>query len=91
MLKFTAWTKVIGLTAMLAFISACSDESQTSLYDRIGGEEGARAVTEDIWNNHSKNPIVNNRFANSDPKYVKQKVYEIVVASTGGPVEYTGI
>jgi len=99
MLKHTHWFKIIGLTVVFAFISACNEESKTSqasepdqvsLYDRIGGEEGARAITEDIWNNHSKNPIVNNRFSNSDPKYVKQKVYEIVVASTGGPVEYTG-
>ncbi len=105
MLKHTPWIKILGLTVVLAFISACNEESQTSqvsgtseasqvsetsLYDRIGGEKGARAITEDIWNNHSKNPIVNNRFSNSDPKYVKQKVYEIVVASTGGPVEYKG-
>jgi len=90
MFKYTAWTKIIGLTVVLAFTSACNETSQTSLYDRIGGEKGARAITENIWNNHSKNPIVNNRFANSDPEYVKQKVYEIVVASTGGPVEYTG-
>jgi hemoglobin len=90
MFKYTAWIKIIGLTVVLASISACNEESQTSLYDRIGGEKGVRTITENIWNNHSKNPIVNNRFANSDPEYVKQKVYEIVVASTGGPVEYTG-
>ena len=104
--KHTSWIKIIGLTIAFAFISACNEESKTSqasnedsntsqtseisLYERIGGEKGARAITEDIWNNHSKNPIVNNRFSNSDPAYVKQKVYEIVVASTGGPVEYTG-
>ena len=83
------WIKYIGLIIGLV-ISASSYASETSLYDRIGGEEGARAITEDIWNNHSKNPIVNNRFANSDPAYVKQKVFEIVAATTGGNVKYTG-
>ena len=56
MLKHTPWIKIIGLTVVLAFISACNEESETSqvsetsLYDRIGGEKGARAITEDIWN-----------------------------------------
>jgi len=90
MLKYKTFITAIGLTICLTFITACNDESKTSLYDRIGGETVVRSVTEDIWNNHSKNPIVNNRFSNSDPAYVKQKVYEIIVATTGGPVEYTG-
>ena len=81
--------KTVGLMLGI-LIATASYANESSLYDRIGGEKGARAITEDIWNNHSKNPIVNNRFANSDPAYVKQKVYEIVVASTGGPVKYTG-
>ncbi len=61
-----------------------------SLYYRLRGEKGASAITESIWENHSKHPIVNNRFSKSDPAYVKQKVFEILAASTGGPVKYTG-
>ncbi len=79
----------IGLILGLLMTSA-SYATEKSLYDRIGGDDVARAVTEDIWNNHSKNPIVNNRFANSDPAYVKQKVFEIIAATTGGSVKYTG-
>ena len=98
MFKYKSFITAIGLSICLAFITACSDDtdsntdtdSNASLYDRIGGETVVRSVTDDIWNNHSKNPIVNNRFAISDPAYVKQKVYEIIVATTGGPVEYTG-
>ncbi|MBG7610362.1 MAG: group 1 truncated hemoglobin [Anaerolineae bacterium] len=71
-------------------MTSASYATEKSLYDRIGGDDVARAVTEDIWNNHSKNPIVNNRFANSDPAYVKQKVFEIIAATTGGSVKYTG-
>lgn len=89
MFKPTGFIKTIALMLGL-LITTASYASETSLYDRIGGEKGARAITEDIWNNHSKNPIVNNRFANSDPVYVKQKVFEIVAATTGGNVKYTG-
>ena len=91
--KIAGFVKTMGLVLCFTLISACNDggsENKTSLYDRIGGEPVVRAVTEDIWNNHSKNPIVNNRFANSDATYVKQKVFEIIVATTGGPIEYQG-
>jgi hemoglobin len=89
MFKRKNWIKTTGfIVGLLVTVTSYADEK--SLYDRIGGEKAVRAVTEDIWNNHSKNPIVNNRFTNSDPAYVKQKVYEIIVATTGGPLEYTG-
>jgi len=89
MLKRTSLIKTIGLTLGL-LITTASYANEKSLYDRIGGDTVAKAVTEDIWNNHSKNPIVNNRFSNSDPAYVKQKVFEIISATTGGSVKYTG-
>jgi len=89
MFKQEHWIKTIGLMLGLLITNA-SYAAEKSLYDRIGGEDVARAVTEDIWNNHSKNPIVNNRFSNSDPAYVKQKVFEIIAATTGGSVKYTG-
>ena len=89
MFNQTSWGKTIGL--MLGLLCAtASYAGERSLYDRIGGEKVVRAVTEDIWNNHSKNPIVNNRFANSDSTYVKQKVFEIISATTGGSYKYTG-
>jgi hemoglobin len=62
-----------------------------SLYDRIGGEKVSRAIVEDIWTNHKNNPIVKGRFLNSDPEYVKQRVFEIFAAATGGDVEYKGM
>tara|TARA_R110001583_G_scaffold171120_1_gene324583 strand:+ start:21836 stop:22330 length:495 start_codon:yes stop_codon:yes gene_type:complete len=62
-----------------------------SLYDRIGGEVVVRSIADDIWTNHSNNPIVKGRFGNSDPEYVKQRVFEIFAAATGGDVEYKGM
>ena len=65
--------------------------AEASLYDRIGGEKVVRAIVEDIWNNHSANPIVKDRFAASDPVYVKQRVFEIFAAATGATdVKYGG-
>ena len=65
--------------------------SDRSLYERIGGEKKVRMIVEDIWLNHSINPIVKDRFAASDPEYVKQRVFEIFAAATGATdVEYGG-
>ncbi len=77
---------------------ACSQEApkqtvsaEQTLYERIGGRQKVKAIVEDIWNNHSKNPIVKDRFAASDPEYVKQRVFEIFAAATGATnVKYTG-
>jgi hemoglobin len=88
---------IVSLFATL-FMAACSSESpnesvsvERSLYERIGGREKVKAIVEDIWNNHSKNPIVKDRFAASDPDYVKKRVFEIFAAATGATdVKYNG-
>lgn len=44
-----------------------------------------------IWDNHSNNPIVKDRFTGSGPVYVKQLVFEIFAAATGATdVKYSG-
>ena len=94
MKKQPGWLKFIilgiGLFAITGITATQAASDSPTLYDRIGGEPAARAICEDIWTNHTVNPIVNNRFSNSDPVYVKQMVFEIFAAATGGPVEYTG-
>lgn len=81
----------LSVATILLLASSLAFTDTQSLYERIGGEPKARAIVEDIWNNHSANPIVKDRFANSDPKYVKQLVFEIFAAATGATdVEYTG-
>ena len=94
--------KITNLALILLislFITACSSETpdtsvsvERSLYERIGGREKVKAIVEDIWNNHAKNPIVKDRFAASDPAYVKKRVFEIFAAATGATdVEYKGM
>lgn len=87
---------VLFLTTLMMF--ACSSEVPESstaadaiLFERIGGTQKVRMIVEDIWHNHSVNPIVKDRFAASDPEYVKQRVFEIFAAATGASnIEYTG-
>lgn len=91
MLKQLLWFKAIGIFTVIFIVITPGIADEKSSYYRIGGEKGARAITESIWENHGTNPIVNNRFSKSDPVYVKQKTFEILAASTGNPVKYTGI
>ena len=81
----------LSVSLIISFISTLAISSEESLYERIGGEPKARAIVEDIWHNHSINPIVKDRFANSDPVYVKRRVFEIFAAATGATdVQYGG-
>jgi len=92
-------TSIAILLATFILVACSSETPDTttaptakSLYDRIGGREKVKAIVEDIWNNHSQNPIVKDRFAASDPAYVKKRVFEIFAAATGSTdVEYKGM
>jgi hemoglobin len=66
------------------------NESQASLYERLGGYNGIAAITEDIWANHTANEAIKQRYLNSDPETVKRLVREMFCAGTGGPETYTG-
>jgi len=86
--------RYITILMAIAFIltGSLAISSEKSLYDRIGGEKKAREIVSDIWDNHSKNPIVKDRFAKSNPDYVKQRVFEIFAAATGATdVSYSGL
>ena len=64
--------------------------ADASLYDRLGGRPGIEAIVSDIWNNHVSNPLINKRYADSDPTEVKRLVTEMCCAGFGGPESYTG-
>lgn len=82
----------ILITSLFILSGSFAISSEESLYDRIGGEKKAREIVSDIWDNHSKNPIVKDRFAKSSPEYVKQRVFEIFAAATGATdVSYDGL
>jgi len=64
--------------------------TQESLYERLGGHAGIESIASDIFDNHTKNPIVQKRYVNSDAAQVKRLVTEMCCAGFGGPEEYTG-
>lgn len=61
-----------------------------SLYERLGGYAGIRKVSEDVWKEHTSNPAVMARYADSDGEKITQMVTEFVCWGTGGPETYTG-
>lgn len=61
-----------------------------TLYARLGGRPGIEAIVADIWANHIKNPLINKRYASSNPDEVKRLVTEMCCAGFGGPETYTG-
>ena len=63
---------------------------ENTLYERLGGEAGVARIAEDIWANHTRNPLVKQRYVNSDPERLKRLVREMFGAGTGGPETYTG-
>lgn len=65
-------------------------DSQASLYERLGGQTGIAAIVEDIWKNHTVNPHVQQRYADSDPENVKRLVREFFGAGIGGDETYSG-
>lgn len=90
---------ILSILVAAVMLLACSSESpdtsaptKKSLYDRLGGQKTLKAIVEDVWNNHSVNPIVKDRFADSDPVYVKKRVFEIFAAAAGATdVQYDGL
>jgi len=67
-----------------------SETATPTLYERLGKRPGIEAIATDIFNNHKNNPIVKNRYVNSDPATVIRLVTEMCCAGFGGPETYTG-
>ena len=64
--------------------------AEKSLYERLGGAKGIAGIAAELWLNHTRNPLIRQRYVNSDPEKVKQLVREMLGAGTGGPETYTG-
>lgn len=87
----TLLASAIVITPMLFGAVQANDEADESLFERLGGPEKVRVIVEDTYHNHVTNPIIKDRFVDSDHEVIKQKVYEIFAAATGAEnVEYTG-
>lgn len=66
-----------------------------SLYQRLGGADGIRALVDDVVALHLENPAIQARFRPYLEKpdkvtLVKQHTCEFFEAESGGPAQYTG-
>jgi hemoglobin len=64
--------------------------SESSLYERLGGEDKIREIATSILDNHLANDAVKARYAASDRGEVIRLVTEFICAGTGGPQTYSG-
>lgn len=62
----------------------------TSLFDRLGGEENIKKISNDLVDLHLINPLFKSRFAESDPFALKKAVADFFVMGAGGPNNYEG-
>lgn len=62
----------------------------TSLFERLGGNQGITAIANDIIDNHLANEVIANRFRESDPSALKHAAATFFIAGTGGENVYKG-
>ncbi|MBY6187626.1 group 1 truncated hemoglobin [Marinobacter hydrocarbonoclasticus] len=62
----------------------------TSLFERLGGEDGIRRIANEVVDLHSQNPLISARFAGSDLPRLKETVAKFFIAGSGGPSIYDG-
>lgn len=70
-------------------------QTETTLYERLGGEKGITALVDDIVEAHMHNPTIKARFLpyKEDPenlKVIKGHTVSFFCAGSGGHQEYTG-
>lgn len=65
-------------------------DSTASLFERLGGAEGIRAISSDVVDRHCINPLIRQRFHASEPDTLKKLVADFFIAGSGGPDNYEG-
>jgi hemoglobin len=62
----------------------------SSLYERLGGSHGIRAIAKDLVALHRSNPRIAPRFAASDVAKVEYAAATFFITGSGGPAVYQG-
>jgi len=62
----------------------------SSLFERLGGQEGIQLLAGTLVDNHLKNPVIATRFAEKDVDKLKKGASTFFIAGTGGPNVYEG-
>jgi len=61
-----------------------------TLFERLGGEQGIRKISNDVVDLHAKNSSISARFASSDLTQLKEIVAKFFISGSGGPQIYDG-
>jgi len=61
-----------------------------SLYDRLGGRDGIRAVVDEFYDRLLADEEIGPFFQNTDMESLKRHQTDHLVEAAGGPAEYTG-
>ena len=61
-----------------------------TLYERLGGGDGIRAIVKDLVALHVSNPAIATRFAASDPAKLEDAAATFFITGSGGPAVYHG-
>ena len=86
----------LPIVLLVAFLAACAAPTATSprpdasLYERLGGEAGVKAMVDDAIVNISNDKRINHRFANASGPELTRNLVDLVCERTGGPCVYRG-
>ena len=61
-----------------------------TLFDRLGGEENIKKISNDLVEMHLINPKFKSRFNDSKPSALKKAVSDFFIMGSGGPNNYKG-
>ena len=81
------------VTPVYALPPQAAEQTQKSLYQRLGGYDALAAVTDDFLGRLATDPHLGRFFVglNDDSKTrVREHVIDFLCAATGGPCKYTG-
>src|SRR5207245_9727262 len=84
------------LSMLFPYTTLFRSKSETSLWDRLGGEKNVRKVVDDLVALAAKDPKVNfdrNGKYPFDPVKLadfKEQMVDFISAASGGPLKYTG-
>jgi hemoglobin len=66
------------------------NKMSTSLFERLGGNDGITAIANDVVDNHLANKAVANRFAQANIPALKHAAATFFITGTGGENVYKG-
>jgi hemoglobin len=65
-------------------------QTPTTLYEKLGGQQGVKQVVDDFYNDVLADDTVNHFFAHTDMKKQRSHQTAFISYALGGPAQYTG-